>query len=669
MSNIYGNSGSNSALLHSFDRLHVSAAIQQQRQLCRIIEHQGFNITRSQKAATAFAGWGRKNSGIKAQNLALRYDKPAFALEDGFLRSVGLGQKGEPPLSIIMDSIGIYYDATTPSWLETRLNKVEMANGYDASYVREQISSLREKRLSKYNNIGRDTYDSSLGGGYVLVIDQTKDDPSISFGLAQSTTFVQMLAAARDENSGKRILVKTHPSVLAGVAQGHFDPRDSSIEFIVNPVNTWLLLEGAEKVYTVSSGMGMEALLAGKKVRCFGMPFYAGWGLTDDQLTNERRTSKLTLENLFSAAYLEYPIYYDPYLDEITSFDKALDILSFLRDQNESNRRKTVCVGMSKWKRPSVKAFLGSTHQQPVFMGSHEEAIQKASRENARLVIWASKATQAFEEKCANSSVHLLKMEDGFLRSKGLGSDLIPPLSLVLDEMGIYYDPGKASDLESLIQTGEFAPGVIETAQIIKNQILQSGLTKYNVGQQAFIENLPQDGQTKIVLVPGQVADDASIRKGTFGSEVTTNMELLQAARRANPDAFIIYKPHPDVEAGNRIGRLPPHLALNFADYIATDISTNHVLKLCHEVWTLTSLLGFEALLRGKNVVCCGLPFYAGWGLTTDHVICQRRTRRATLDEVFAAAYVLYSKYIFHGLDGYMRMPAHLAPAVLSQKT
>jgi capsular polysaccharide export protein len=33
-----------------------------------------------------------------------------------------------------------------------------------------------------------------------------------------------------------------------------------------------------------------------------------------------------------------------------------------------------------------------------------------------------------------------------------------------------------------------------------------------------------------------------------------------------------------------------------------------------NEVWTMTSLLGFEALIRGKSVTCLGLPFYCGWG-------------------------------------------------------
>ena len=40
------------------------------------------------------------------------------------------------------------------------------------------------------------------------------------------------------------------------------------------------------------------------------------------------------------------------------------------------------------------------------------------------------------------------------------------------------------------------------------------------------------------------------------------------------------------------------------------------LLGIVDEVHTLTSLTGFEALLRGIEVHAYGGPFYAGWGLT-----------------------------------------------------
>jgi capsular polysaccharide export protein len=64
------------------------------------------------------------------------------------------------------------------------------------------------------------------------------------------------------------------------------------------------------------------------------------------------------------------------------------------------------------------------------------------------------------------------------------------------------------------------------------------------------------------------------------------------------------------------------------------------------DVHCLTSLAGFEALLRGLPVTCHGLPFYAGWGLTRDLHASPRRTRRLALDELVAGALILYPTYV-----------------------
>ncbi len=126
--------------------------------------------------------------------------------------------------------------------------------------------------------------------------------------------------------------------------------------------------------------------------------------------------------------------------------------------------------------------------------------------------------------------------------------------------------------------------------------------------------------------MPGQVEDDASILTGA--GDIRTNRALLQAARDANPDAVILYKPHPDVEAGLRAGALAA-AAIGIADMVLSDADPVDLIEACDEVWTMTSLLGFEALLRGKPVTCLGAPFYAGWGLTRDlGPVPERRTAR-----------------------------------------
>ena len=225
------------------------------------------------------------------------------------------------------------------------------------------------------------------------------------------------------------------------------------------------------------------------------------------------------------------------------------------------------------------------------------------------------------------------RMEDGFLRSVGLGSDFSTPASLVLDTQGIYYDPTGPSDLETLLENHRFDDALLARARRFRQSLLRSGLSKYNVGELRRLE-VPEGRQ--VVLVPGQVEDDASIELGC--RSLRTNLGLLEAARNAHPDAYVIFKPHPDVLSGNRQGAVDEESARRLCDHIEVDVS--------HVVHAMTSLVGFEALLRELEVHCHGQPFYAGWGLTIDRHPIERRTRKLTLDELVAGTYFLYPRYL-----------------------
>jgi capsular polysaccharide export protein len=120
---------------------------------------------------------------------------------------------------------------------------------------------------------------------------------------------------------------------------------------------------------------------------------------------------------------------------------------------------------------------------------------------------------------------------------------------------------------------------------------------------------------------------------------------LLSAVRHENPDAFIIYKPHPDVLSGNRKGALHGVLEPPW-DLLIGQVPVAACLEVAHEVHTMTSLVGFEALLRGLPVVTYGQPFYAGWGLTRDMAPLARRTRRRSIDELVACALLRYPRYV-----------------------
>ena len=148
----------------------------------------------------------------------------------------------------------------------------------------------------------------------------------------------------------------------------------------------------------------------------------------------------------------------------------------------------------------------------------------------------------------------------------------------------------------------------------------------------------------RIILVPGQVESDASIKFGAHG--IRTNLGLLQAVREANPQAFIIYKSHPDVVAGLRKQGVGEDDSAKWCDQVVVDFPMADLLKEIDEVHVLTSLTGFEALMRDKKVVCYGHPFYAGWGLTEDQLPIDRRLRKLSLDALVAATLILYPTYV-----------------------
>jgi len=302
------------------------------------------------------------------------------------------------------------------------------------------------------------------------------------------------------------------------------------------------------------------------------------------------------------------------------------------------------CFGFGPWKRGFVRAFLGDLGRPVRFVRGPMEARLRGFAPGAALVVWGRRDLEGLGSLAARYGVPVWRMEDGFLRSVGLGSDFRVPSSLVLDTRGIYFDPQHPSDLEHILEHTEFTTAELERAAALRRTIVELALSKYNFAASGPSVAVPP-GVSRVVLVPGQVEDDASIACGAV--DVRTNLDLLQAARKAAPDAYLIYKPHPDVVSGNRrLGSLSLEHARQIADVVILDVPLPDCLAVAHEVHTITSLVGFEALIRGKRVACYGRPFYSGWGLTQDRHTVERRTRRLTLDALVAGTLLRYPRYL-----------------------
>ncbi len=637
-------------------------------------------------------GWGIRPSTYHARYISQKLGVNFCSAEDGFLRSYYPGKK-TPSLSIIIDHQGIYYDSKGVSQLENFLeNSVDFlpAMKLRACQVRGKIVF---NRLSKYNHAPdfdhvfklhlKDKFNnfSRNSAKKILVIDQTYGDMSVQYGDATSYTFNEMFSAALAENPQATIYVKTHPEVSFGKKSGYLTAVKNTervvvLRDLINPID---LIKQMDKVYVVTSGMGFEALLVGKPVVCFGVPWYAGWGLTDDRVVDSpawaRRTRKRTVDELFAAAYIHYTRYLNPTTHQSGQITDVIDWLIRQKDKanlvHGSQRKNRVFgFGFRQWKASNLKPIFG-LHQELVHFAkdiSHLEGHKLSQGES--VLYWGARPPLELVDYVSDRKSRLLHVEDGFIRSVGLGSDLIKPLSLVMDEKGLYFDATRPSDLETILNSKEFTDDDLSRAAWVKQYIIDHEITKYNLEPNQVIDWRPLAKGRSIILVPGQVEDDASIRLGC--TTIQTNLDLLKSVREKHPKAFIVYKPHPDVLSGNRKGRIALKEIAPWVNHIEAEVSIISCINASDEVHTMTSLSGFDALLRGKKVVTYGQPFYAGWGLTEDRAesptAFKRRQRKLTLEELIAGALLHYPIYWDWDLKGYTTCEAVLH-RIVEQRT
>lgn len=593
-----------------------------QSRVRRILQLSGYDIKLGKPGAQDMIGvWGNSPTAWRGEAVAQRTEAPVLRVEDAFLRSVLPGREGQPPLGLLLDQRGVHFDPSRPSDLEHLLASHPLDDSALLSRARHAMARLQRLDLSKYNAF--DPNAPLPDPGYVVVVDQTEGDASVTASGGTKARFREMLAFAQIEHPAARILIKTHPESSFGHRGGYFGPEheDARTRLFDAPVSPWKLFAGAIAVYAYSSQLGFEAILAGHKPRIFGQPFYAGWGLTQDENPVARRERKLTRAQLVAAAMILAPTWYDPYRDQLCELEQAIDTLEAETRAWREDHQGWVAQGMRLWKRGHLQKFYG---------GYAKLRFENAPAQDDRVMCWAGKAQGA----------GVTRVEDGFLRSRGLGAELVPPLSLVTDDLGIYYDPTQESRLERLITARADLPeDARDRARTLRKRLIRAGISKYNLP--GALPELPKGHR---ILVPGQVEDDASIRTGT--GAVNSNLKLLERTRIENPEAVIIYKPHPDVEAGLRTGALPQDEAEVYADLVAGHADAMALLGAVDAVWTMTSTLGFEALLRGVPVTTLGAPFYAGWGLTQDlGEIPARRQARPDLDGLTHAVLIDYPRY------------------------
>jgi capsular polysaccharide export protein len=456
------------------------------------------------------------------------------------------------------------------------------------------------------------------------------------------------IVVARDADATGSLPARAERPLFALLPQAGWAPgaaralAAAGIATAVGPVDPWALFDAAALVEAPGDDeLILLALIAGVPARCTTPGRFAGHGLTLGETPALDVAAKLSM---LVAATLERGVRYrNPFTGAAADARETIGRLAEWRRLIDANRAIAVAAGIAVWKRREVARLLWSGAAPPRFARTPGRALRLARAQQGAIAAWPSRVPASLPGRARATGTPLHRVEDGFIRSVGLGSNLHPPLSIVVDASGIYYDPTRPSDLETLLETAEFAPDLLERARALSAEIVRAGISKYSSGGSAAALDLPAD--RRIVLVAGQVEDDLSVRLG--GGDVAGNLDLLRRARAAEPDAFLLFKPHPDVDAGHRAGRIVDGEALAHADRVVRDIAMPALLAAVDGVHVLTSLAGYEALLRGRDVTVHGSPFYAGWGLTRDlGPVLRRRTSRRSLDELTAAALILYPRYL-----------------------
>jgi len=366
-------------------------------------------------------------------------------------------------------------------------------------------------------------------------------------------------------------------------------------------------------------------------------------GLTVDHFVSNDFQKKInvSIEKLVFALFTKYQIYLNPRTKKNCEVETIMEFINENRRISKFFQNKTFGLNLTPWKARQINRFIYKAS------GTRIGFNKSFQNKMKNIIVWGKSPKS---DKYINKVNEFISVEDGFIRSVGLGGELYPPLSLLFDKKGIYYDSDKSNQLEELLQNRILTNEELIRSRKLINSITKSKISKYNLKLDNKIK-LPKEASKKeVIVILGQVETDNSILYGVPRNTIRkTNYSLVKQVKKDNPESFLVYKPHPDLESGLRIKGPEESKIKNIADFVAFKTSLEDVFSNADKVAVFTSLGGFEALIRGLQVTTYGLPFYAGWGLTEDKIIkhkcLERRTRKLTLEELIFISLIEYPFY------------------------
>lgn len=591
------------------------------------------------------------------ESYALQHGIPVMRMEDGFIRSSGLGANHVLPYSICIDKTGIYFDSRRSCDLEyTLLNYNFDADPELMAEAQICISLVKKNKITKYNGFQEPISSAVYGkknGTRILVIGQVEDDQSVIFGCDKPITNNDVVRIAHRENPGAQIIYKVHPDVLAGKRSELSNPNDvADLALIVRePMSLDDALHGIDRVYTISSLAGFEALIRGIPVTTLGAPFYSGWGVTDDRQLVERRNRKLTLLQIFAIAYLKYAIYFDPATGNSLTAREVIEKLSYriVNQPGDEKNRTTSSPVVALFGAPyPLEMFSSISNGAEILLVDRSidtetfrvQWVEKICNEGSVAYIWGGRLPESIIILMQNAGVVVYSVTPGVVHRMGIVSPPFAPSAWNIEPYEVEAFDGPDSYLVRVLEAGDF----------LQDRTLLNEAEQLAVKLTAHLDSISvaktpthrlRSGVR--ILVLGQPEDHAEVRY-QGGKQFNSN-DLVVIAHLENPGAEIFYRPDVANVKRKRPALSNPQLVKDYCSFVPTQESLSTLINSCDHVFTISHIGGFEAILRGKTVTVFGRPFYSGWGLSEDRQKIER-VRSLSANQLFAGSCLFAATYM-----------------------
>ncbi|MCP0914814.1 hypothetical protein NKV53_10805 [Legionella sp. 27cVA30] len=265
----------------------------------------------------------------KIRQLRQKYQLPFLYVQRGFINLK------HAQCSILIDDLGYYYETTRPTRLQQLLNGNQELTRTQENYAKSCMKQIINNDLLSFSKNTQEIL-GRAGAAKILLIDEAMRAPHLAGGLANKDTFKNMLLEALQCYPDHDILIY-YPQ--EGRGERHFYNKAFLLPYLKEHKNIFMLapcypfqviLKHVEEVFVVTANKGFEAVYSGKKVTCFGAPFYSNWGLTHDKVKLANHIRQRGILDVFYFAYIVLSRYYHPVLEKKCQLHELLDYIDLL---------------------------------------------------------------------------------------------------------------------------------------------------------------------------------------------------------------------------------------------------------------------------------------------------------------------------------------------------